>query len=167
MTKLSQSEKSKSLTFFLKIFLTCLICLLSLLDASEYVQCTHIGVCEFLEVHGNLKPSQEAEKILTSIKKVINQPSSYFHAFFIEYYSHCPQRSGDLTFSQGFFENVGLSVPFYILSRYVYPDYKKILCFSFNKGYKILVKQEHIFPITNKFLPSQPLQIISTSIINS
>jgi len=168
MTKLSQSEKSKSLTLFLKIFLTCLICLLSILDAPEYVQCTHIGVCEFLEVHGNLKPSQEAEKILTSIKKVINQPSSYFHAFFIEYYSHCPQRCGDLTFGQGFFENVGLSVPFYILSRYVYPDYKKILCFSFIKGYKILVKQElSPITITNKFLPSQPLQIISASIINS
>jgi len=167
MSKLSQSEKSKSLTFFLKIFLACLFCLLSLLDAPEYVHCTHIGVCEFLEVHGNLKPSQEAEKILTGIEKNINQHSSCPYAFFIEYYSHRPQRCGDLIFSQVFFKNVGLSVPFYILSRYVYPDYKKILCFPFNKGYKILVKQEHIFPITNKFLPSQPLQIISTSIINS
>ena len=168
MTKLFQSEKSKSLTFCIKIFLACLICLLSILDAPEYVHCTHIGVCEFFEVCGNLKPSREAEKILTSIKKVINQTSSYFDAFFIEYYSHFPQRySTDLTFSKIIFENVGLSVPFYIFSRYVYPDYKKILCFRFNKGHKILVKQEHIFSITNKFLPSQPLQIISTSIINS
>ena len=167
MSKLSQSEKSKSLTLFLKIFLTCLICFLSILDAPEYVQCTHIGVCEFLEVHGNLKPSQEAEKILTSIKKVTNQHSSYSHAFFIEYYSHFPQKCTDLTYSRIFFGNVGLSVPFYILSRYVYPDYKKILCFPCNKGYKILVRQEHIFPIINKFLPSQSLQIISASIINS
>ena len=167
MSTLSQSEKSKSLSFFLKIFLTCLFCVLSLFDAPEYMHCTHIGVCEFLELHAHLKPSQEVENIFIRIKKGLNHHFSYHYAFFIEYYSHCPQRCNDLSLSPVFSGNVGLSVPFYILSRYVYPDYKKIIRSPFNKGHKLLVKKEHIFPVASKLLPSQPLQIISTSIINS
>ena len=34
----------------LKIFLVCLILTLSILDAPEYIRCTHIGFCEFLEL---------------------------------------------------------------------------------------------------------------------
>ena len=166
--KLSKSEKSRSFIFFLKIVLPCLICFLSLLDAPEYVHCTHLGVCEFLEIHGNMKPSQEAENILSRVKKAF-QHSSYFYTFFVEYYPFRSQRCGDLTFSQVVFKNVDLSVPFYILSRYFYPDYKKILCIpcSGSKGQKIKIKQQYFSPTTNKSLPSQSLQLISTSIINS
>lgn len=166
MRKVSQSGKSKSSIVFLKIFLASLICILSLLDAPEYVHCTHKGVCEFLEVYGNLKPSQEAEKILTRIKRVINQYSSHLYPF-IEYYSCRPKRYGDLYFSQICFQNVGLSEPFYILSQYINPDCKKFFHLPLKKGDKISVNQEHIFPSIRNYLTSQTLQIISISIINS
>ena len=38
----------------LAISLICLILALSILDAPEYVRCTDIGLCEFLELHGHL-----------------------------------------------------------------------------------------------------------------
>ena len=44
----------KYLAFFLRILLVSLICILSLLDAVEYVQCTHLGRCEFLEIQRNI-----------------------------------------------------------------------------------------------------------------
>lgn len=42
------------------ISVICLILSLSILDAPEYVRCTDIGICEFLEIHGHL------DNILTS-----------------------------------------------------------------------------------------------------
>lgn len=36
------------------VFIVCLILALSILDAPEYVRCTDIGICEFLELHGLL-----------------------------------------------------------------------------------------------------------------
>ena len=41
----------------LKIFAICLVCLIlgmGILDAPEYVRCTHLGLCEFLEFQGHL-----------------------------------------------------------------------------------------------------------------
>lgn len=38
----------------LKIFLICLIIILSILDAPEYIQCIHIGQCEFFELNAHL-----------------------------------------------------------------------------------------------------------------
>ena len=129
--ELYKAGKPKLIVYYLKIFLACLICILSFLDAPEYVHCTHLGVCEFLEVYGNLNASREAEKI------------SLFHQKF------------------------DLSVPIYMVSQYINPDYKKIIPLPLKKWDKIPVNPGHVsFSIIN-YLPSQTLQIIGTSIINS
>lgn len=46
---------------FLKIFLVCLILILSILDAPEYINCVHIGVCEFLEIQGQISNSLKSD----------------------------------------------------------------------------------------------------------
>lgn len=38
----------------INIILICLILALSILDAPEYIHCVHVGLCEFLEIQGNL-----------------------------------------------------------------------------------------------------------------
>ena len=46
------------------IFLICLICLLSILDAPEYVRCAHIDLCEFLEIHAHLNNILKSDLIM-------------------------------------------------------------------------------------------------------
>lgn len=46
--------KGKLFALGLVILLSILLCSISALDAPEYVRCGHIGICEFLEVCGNL-----------------------------------------------------------------------------------------------------------------
>ncbi len=46
---------------FIKIILICLILVLSILDAPEYIHCIHIGLCEFLELRGNLSNNLESD----------------------------------------------------------------------------------------------------------
>lgn len=45
----------------LKIFLVCLILALSILDAPEYIRCTHIGFCEFLELHYHISNTLKSD----------------------------------------------------------------------------------------------------------
>ena len=41
-------KRDKYVIFLMGIFLVCLIFSLSFLDASEYVHCIDLGICEFL-----------------------------------------------------------------------------------------------------------------------
>ena len=45
----------------LKIVLVCLILILSILDAPEYIHCIHIGLCEFLELSGHLSNNLKSD----------------------------------------------------------------------------------------------------------
>ncbi len=47
----------------LKIFLVCLILVLSVLDAPEYIRCAHIGLCEFLELNAHMSNSLKSDSI--------------------------------------------------------------------------------------------------------
>ena len=47
----------------IKIILICLILVLSILDAPEYINCVHIGLCEFLEIKGLLSSDLESDSM--------------------------------------------------------------------------------------------------------
>ena len=80
----------------LKIFLVCLILALSLLDAPEYIRCTHLGLCEFLEFCSHFSNTSKSDltehhpswisidtffSILEGLKnsrELIKDPTSYY-----------------------------------------------------------------------------------------
>jgi len=62
--------KSKTLAVSLGIILITLICTMDGLDAPEYVRCNEIGVCEFLEVSGDLT---ESHRFKTSMLMPVTQ----------------------------------------------------------------------------------------------
>jgi len=67
----------KFLTCYLSMVLVCLFCVLSSLDAPEYVRCGHIGVCEFLELSGDLVSGQRAEDAVAVMMSRYINPYRY------------------------------------------------------------------------------------------
>ncbi|MEW5818213.1 MAG: hypothetical protein AB1798_22845 [Spirochaetota bacterium] len=68
--------KVKLFALGLVIFTSILLCSMSALDAPEYVRCGHIGICEFLEVCGNLGNNLGDSYILyaSTISTAMDQP---------------------------------------------------------------------------------------------
>ena len=131
----------------LTLLLASLILLLCILDAPEYVHCTHLGVCEFLELTGDVASSQKAE---------------WTEACLV-HYSYPPPWSR-ISSSQ----NVDLSGTYSAL--YCCPDRysdKEILSLPSREKGDILILQDHHSHCVIRYLPSQSLQIISTSLIKS
>ena len=66
------------------LFLVICICTLCFLDAPEYVHCKHIGICEFLEISGELevfnkgKSPDLIDDLLFEIKTIIYQTFASF-----------------------------------------------------------------------------------------
>ena len=158
-------KKQKFLFIVVSLVLVCLICTLSPIEASEYVHCHHIDVCEFLELSGELSETQKTRIIIELISKIAYQfptgrnKSSFCFSPWIE----------------GLFTNVAsvpkfpLSVSFYIFSKHVKSNPIKTLYSPFDeKGSKILIdNKENISHLAGSCLPFQALQIINISIIRS
>ena len=53
-----------------------LICFLNIFDAPEYARCSHIGVCEFLEVCGDTTDTRKLENLLEVMNKCLHRLSS-------------------------------------------------------------------------------------------
>lgn len=130
--------------FLLVVILIGLFSVMSLLDAPEYVHCTHIGVCEFLEIMGDLKSSRDINTMLSIMSKL---ELDAFNDFSIR-------------------EQNKLLPKLYQERRYI-NRHQNILKPSLGKGDIIKPDHEPIFPLIRICLPSQTLQIITTSIIKS
>jgi len=153
--KLDKDTTLKSLASFLGIILVCLICILSLLDAPEYVHCTHLSVCKFLELSGNLCSHKGIENLIKSQKdgfprctylflwpKKLAYISTHFHSSIFSFFS-------------------------FILHKYIYTSSNQKDFFVFEKVSNILLDKKHISCSSGNILPSHILQIIAISVIKS
>ena len=147
-------RKNGNLRFSMRlagIFLVCLICLLSFLDADEYVHCSHIGICEFLDLKGNVNglSCDEAENLINQNNIIADYCQYYFKKLLVH--------------NMAYRDRLSLSI--YYLSEYINP-LKKILYPPSNKAITFLINQEYTVPSIDCFI-SQNLQIIATSSIKS
>ena len=121
-------------------FLLILLMSLYLLDAPAYAQCTHIGVCEFLEVIGICNVSKEINKIdLDNNQKYYNLCSSIYY-------------------------NTQLA-PFYVLKRYIhpYPRHKN----NYLHSNKISINQKNTDYEKSPILSAKRIIIITSCIMRS
>ena len=160
-----KDDKKNLSTYFLQIFLVCVICTLSILDASEYVHCRHIGVCEFLEINGDLSSSEKIDEIKTAINRILNTNPCridtrirYPHLF----------SSSNNPYDSNSFKYRALKRQLHILSRYINLLYNQNTLHSpFKESNKIQNNQSYNSCLIKNCLPSQTLQNLATSIINS
>jgi hypothetical protein len=73
--KVHKGERITHTIYFGGILLVGLMCILNLFDAPEYVHCTHLGVCEFLELPGNVSDPWEAEAVAAQSRIMAKMPS--------------------------------------------------------------------------------------------
>lgn len=178
MRQLCDCKVLKILSQFLRISLAGLICTLCILDAPEYTRCTHIGICEFLEVCVDFTENRKLENMLETINHL---PHRIFSAGrnIIGYFSCFLQQLKKIINNRDFIhENLienqilikGFSWPSAILPilyRCVNPFRHKVLCPSLRTMSKAFLKEEHIPPSNENNLPSSALQIVTISIIKS
>ncbi|MGA1875604.1 MAG: hypothetical protein ACMUIA_08345 [bacterium] len=145
MNKVDMTRKKGLSVAILGILLVCLIGLLNLLDAPEYVNCVDLGICEFLELTCNLKTSRKVEDVIESMAQIMD------HYLF--------QRSY-LVSRLGLF--------YYVLSRHVSPYYNRDIGNpSFEKGIQVVTDQKDTPSTAQSCLPSTTLRIIAASIMRS
>ncbi len=131
----------KIFLFIVVIFLTYIICSLSLLDGSEYVHCVHVDICEFMELPGNLRLSQ--------IKKLLH-------------FKHLSNKIFSKTMRL-VHSGKEFLVNFMFLKRWL--CLKRIAkLFFLKRGPKIIINRT-ISPINKNFKSHETLKILSTSII--
>lgn len=158
---------SSSSATVLIIFLVGFMCLLSGLDAPEYIRCTHIGICEFLEVCGELSNVEKTVGMVENMNKFLYQILSVKNRYGQPpYFFPRPKTiSPSMDLAVDFVQAFDLPGRLGMLYRCVHP-YNKVLCSPLDLGSEILVNKEQITPSEGD-LPSQILQIITTSIIKS
>ncbi|MFX0139235.1 MAG: hypothetical protein ACFFDN_36675 [Candidatus Hodarchaeota archaeon] len=146
------------------IALVVFICMLSLLDAPEYVHCFHIGICEFLEVIGDLSNNQKFKMLAETIKELPNQvffPKNHLRQ--PPYIYPCLK---PLDYWAGLIQNQHVRHLLQFLYRCTGPSYK--LIFSFIKmDSKIPEHKKQAPPLVKSSLHLPILQFISISIIKS
>jgi len=146
--------KSKIFAVGLEIILITLLCAISGLDAPEYVRCQEVGVCEFLEVCGDLADT---------------------HKFMILMLMPVNQATKDLirnlgvhgeTFIQNFPWPCSVRDIFFTLNRYI-SSFQDVVFFLPKTDDKVLKNTGPISPQRESNLPSEALKFITTSIIRS
>jgi len=152
----------KYVIFLMGIFLVCLIFCLSLLDGSEYVNCIHIDICEFLEIQGKLQDSQKEKNIVSHMRNhidfQIHSPIKNFHnSPLIENLIHCRMSIKD----------DALPFNFFMLDRYINAFDQIFLLPSLKKGGTNFISQKHAYPSPKNFMTSEFFKIIASSIITS
>lgn len=162
--QITNNPKNKIFSLVFRISIVVFICMLSFLDAPEYVHCSHIGICEFLEVCGDLSNNQRSKMLAESIRELSNQVYSSKNHF---KQTPCfPPLFKSMDCWACLFQNQSLSHMLQFLYRYTRPSHK--LVFPFLKtNNKIPENKKHISPLIKSSLHSLLLQLISTSIIKS
>jgi len=155
-------RRDKYVISLMGVFLVCLIFALSLLDAAEYVHCTHLDICEFLEIQGKLEDPQKERYILSHTKNhddfQIHSPIKNFHnSPFIENLIHCRISIKD----------DALPFDFFMLDRYINGFDKIFLCPTLKKGGTNFISQKNAYPSPKNFITSEFFKIIASSIITS
>lgn len=130
----------------LVIFLVCLILVLSILDAPEFVRCSDIGICEFLELHGLLGNILKSDIMIHICFVETNNFSSI-----LENLINKKELIQNLIFS---------SIPAVLKSF-------KISITLIKRELIVLASTEHKFPLIENNLSSQNLKLIGISVIRS
>jgi hypothetical protein len=130
----------------LAIILVCLILAMSILDAPEYVRCTSLGICEFLDLHAHLDNLFKSDMI-----KQISRVSK------INFYSLLE----DLINSKELIKNLIIFCIPAILS-----SFKISLALKKSKN-PVLLNTRHLPPLLENNITSQTLKFIEISVILS
>gem|GEM_PF-3003375 len=163
-------QKLKIFSQLLRIFLVALICILDLMDAPEYTRCTHIGVCEFLEVYADLTETRKLENLIEAIKHLPRQILSTRQGMARQFsnFLNWVKSIFDQNFIQSFLWPKTM-LP--ILDRFVSPLCHQLCYPTFGSSSKIIPREkekDYSYYLNNKKdLPSSALQIITVSIIKS
>lgn len=142
----NSSGKNIGVIKVLAILLICLILSLSILDAPEYVRCTDIGICEFLDLH-----AYSANILsLDIIMRFFNAPKNKFYSVL-----------ENLIISKESIQNfVNLCIPAII-------DSFKFLCPLKKEKNINFAKTEHTFHLVENDLAEQTIDILKVSVIRS
>ena len=146
--------KSKTFAVGLEVILVTLLCTISGLDAPEYVRCQEVGVCEFLEVCGDLT---ETHKLKLPMLMPVHQITKDLIRNFVVYAE---------IFIRNFpWSNSARNILF-IINRYL-NSCQEIVFFLPRTDDKVLTNTGSISPPGKSNLPSEALKFITTSIIRS
>ena len=128
------------------ILLICLILVLSLMDAPEYIHCIHIDLCEFLELHAHL------DNVLKSdhIKHISYTPGNNFFLML-----------EDIITNREF---VNITIPSYVPLILMSV---KTSCDLKNKENLVLTNIAHASLLIQNRLTAQTLELIKISVIRS
>ncbi|MEW6379357.1 MAG: hypothetical protein AB1611_07095 [bacterium] len=173
MRRLFDCKVLKILSHLLQILLAGLICILCTMDAPEYIRCTHIGVCEFLEVCADFTETRKLENILESIshfpRRIFTAGRNLIGRFscFLEWLRRIVNYNLNLI-QQNLIENFFWPpVVLPILERWVNPFRCEVPCPVLRIMSRVLLKDETIPPAQENKLPPPALQIVTISIIKS
>ncbi|MDQ1276391.1 MAG: hypothetical protein QG610_1969 [Euryarchaeota archaeon] len=163
MKQFCNVEESKIYPLIVRISLVSLICLLSLFDAPEYTRCTHVGVCEFLEVCGDTTDTRKLENLLESMNKPLPR--------FISVKGRFGQLAGFFSWLkkiiyENFIRNSVSPIILPFLCRCVSPAYNLFSSPLKPEG-KAPAGKEQNLPSKESDSPSLALQIITISFIKS
>lgn len=162
MNKSFPIRKLRVFSLSLVIGLAFFLCILSGLDAPEYIRCTHVGVCEFLEICGELGSSQKLKILMDSLGKLSdkNPLSLIYSGQFSSLISLL-----NVVRITGSIQGMDLPKKLSIMGRCIQPS-------SQDDTYLPLVQDKDVFPFKRKTLTlsegssnSQALQLIITSFI--
>jgi len=137
------------------------VCMLSGLDAPEYVRCKDIGVCEFLDICGDLSVAQKSKMHIDSIGFPYQNFTS--RADLKRGPSFVPPLK-KVACSTGYIQDLALLNKLLILDRCV-QTFHEILSPPLMQDGEILADAGHTFSSAESRSPSQCLQIIPTVII--
>jgi hypothetical protein len=146
--------KSKLFALVLEIVLVNLLCAMSGLDAPEYVRCEDIGVCEFLEIFGEVSDTHRFNILMVmpvnqTIKDLVRKLGVHCEIFIRSF-----RRSSSVR-----------TIPF-IINRYL-NSFQDIVFFLPRTDDKVVINIESISPSRGSNLPSESLKFLTTSIIRS
>jgi hypothetical protein len=150
-------EKLKFFSRIIILSLIILICILSSLDASEFARCSHIGLCEFLEIQVVLGSSQKIKSI-NYVFDMLNDSINGFHNF--------PELK-NFTYHMNYIQEHNFpSIPHW-LNRFIKP-YHESLGSPFRRIYKISVTRQEKSQLLREFgIYSQILEMIKNSVMQS
>lgn len=149
--------KKASIVFSITFILVTLMSTLYLVDASKFVKCRHIGVCEFLEVLAICNTGENVKSNLINNRR-------YHHPFSWLKNSIYSLTSYQLTS----IKNHALLAHFYVLKRYINHYIQKIrLHLHHEKTIKILINKIYIAYKKSPILSAKRIHIITSSVIRS
>ncbi|MEW6379644.1 MAG: hypothetical protein AB1611_08540 [bacterium] len=141
------------------------VCLLSGLDAPEYIRCRHIGICEFLEICGDVGAPQKSKVIMEAIGRFTHQSLSSKVCFgqppfFLPYpgkiihLTDTAKLQGDVVWK---FDQM--------LDRFFHPVHKALYPPLLGEGSKVLAGKEQFSPSPGSGFSSQAFLIKTIAVI--